>query len=519
MGFEQVILDEDWRHLLLHLWNNDGIITRLTNLGSVFSFEWAPDGSRLAAAMAPRSLVDDRYMFQRLHLVDPATGQVKKLVENPGKLGDFAWSPDSRKLAYISAVDRNDTHAGMLFVVDIESKKVSGLTPDFEGMVHSVYWLKADRVRLIVSRGVESRVTELDLRTKSWHDFPGGEMAFKSIATSGNNMAAVVSTPAHPEEVFALSEENWQRLTISNPWLEKVKLAKQQIFTFEARDGLKIEGILMFPRDFQEGKRYPLVIVVHGGPESHFNNGWLTAYNRWGQLLSQKGFFAWYPNYRSSTGRGVAFVKSDHGDPMGREFEDHIDAIAEFSKKGWVDSKRVGIGGGSYGGYTAAWAATRHSQRFAAAVSFVPVTHLPTKWYTSDIPWEFYYVHYQEKWPHEQMQFLTERSPLTYAAECRTPLLLAGGTNDTRVHPSQPLMLYRAVKTSTKTPVRYVRYPDEEHGNKTNVYRYDYCIRALRWFDHYLKPGENRQDVPPSLDLDYSEWEQAMQKSKIADLP
>jgi len=190
---------------------------------------------------------------------------------------------------------------------------------------------------------------------------------------------------------------------------------------------------------------------------------------------------------------------------MGHEFEDHLDAIAHFADAGLIDPERVGIGGGSYGGYTAAWAATRHSEHFAAAVSFVPFTDIRTKWLTTDIPWEFYFVHYQEKWPHEQPGFLADRSPLSYAERCRTPLLLLGGTADPRVNPSQPFMLYRAVKFATETPVRYVRYPNEGHGNRTNVYQYDYALRTLRWFDHYLDGG-SRMGAPPPFDVDYADW-------------
>ncbi|KPK01663.1 MAG: hypothetical protein AMS20_13200, partial [Gemmatimonas sp. SG8_28] len=224
---------------------------------------------------------------------------------------------------------------------------------------------------------------------------------------------------------------------------------------------------------------------------------------------SRDGYFVWYPNYRSSTGRGVAFAKNDHGDLMGREFQDHLDAIDDFVARGWVDRGRVGVGGGSYGGYTAAWAATRQTQHFAAAVSFVPIAHVATKWLTTDIPWEYYFVHYQERWPHEQWRYLEDRSPLTYAQDCRTPLLLLGGTDDPRVHPSQPFMLYRAVEAATDTPVRYVRYPGEGHGNASNVYRYDYLVRSLRWFNAYLRPQAERSDAPPPLDLDYSEWSAA----------
>ena len=103
--------------------------------------------------------------------------------------------------------------------------------------------------------------------------------------------------------------------------------------------------------------------------------------------------------------------------------------------------------------------------------------------------------------------FMEERSPLTYAPRTRTPLFIAGGTSDPRVHPSQPFMLYRAVETSTDTPVRYVQYPGEPHGNRTNVFRYDYLLRTLRWFAHYLRPGDHRGDQPPPLDVDYGAWQ------------
>ena len=509
LGFRQRVMDEDWNPIALYIWTADGDATRRVEVpGSVLGLEWSPDGSRLALALAPRSLIDDIYMFKRIHVLDVNTGSVEKLVDNPGKLGQFTWSPDSRSIAYISAADPRDAHAGMLYVADARTGEVTSLTPGFEGMVHSMEWLEPNQLRLRISRGVESRVSDFDLRNRSWDDLPASDMAFGSVHSSGTTVAAVVSGPAHPSEVYTLTGGSWVRRTNSNPWLDDVRLSRQEVYRFEARDGLEIEGILLYPLDFQEGQRYPLVIVVHGGPESHYNNGWMTGYSGWGQLLSRNGYFAWFPNYRSSTGRGVEFAKADHGDLMGGEFEDHIDAIGHFAERGWVDSDRVGVGGGSYGGYAAAWAATRQSDHFAAAVSFVPITHVATTWLTTDIPWEYYYVHYEEKWPHKQWEYMEERSPLTYAPDCRTPLLLLGGASDTRVHPSQPFMLYRAVKTSTDTPVRYVRYPGEGHGNRTNVYRYDYALRALRWFDHYLKPGDHRSDALPPLDLDYGEWGQ-----------
>ncbi len=519
LGFRPVIVDEDWRNSSLHLWDAETSQTkRLTSGVHVNAFIWSGDGQRIAAAISPRALIDDSYMFQRLHLIDPAEPKVEKLVENPGKLGAFAFSPDGSKLAYVSAADRRDPHAGMLYVVEIKTQQVTSLTEGFEGMVHAIDWRDPDTITASISRGVETEIATLSLADQTWTRVSTAGPAFTNLAACGSAPDAagwivVGSTASHPNEIFRF-DGRWTRLTHSNPWLSEIDLGTQTVERITARDGLRIEGLLIEPIGYQAGQAFPMVIMAHGGPESHFVNGWNTSYGRWGQLLASRGYFVWLPNYRASTGRGVAFAKADHGDPMGAEFNDHLDAIDQFVQRGLVDRQRVGIGGGSYGGYTAAWAATRHSQSFAAAVAFVPVVDLRTKWYCSDIPFEYYYVHYEEKWPHEQREFLDQRSPLTYVTHCNTPLLLLGGTADARVHPSQPLMLYRAIKFATKTPCRLVQYSGEGHGNRINVNRYDYAVRTLRWFDHYLKPGDHRHDPLPPKEVDYGPWEKRTLETK-----
>lgn len=500
-GFKPVIVDEDWRHLSLWLAEEGKEAKKETEGVTVFDHQWSPDGTKIACAVAPRNLVDDSYMFQRLHLLDVVSGKLTQLVDNPGKLGAFAWSPDGEQLAFITAADRNDPHAGQLALVEAATGKfVPQLNLLSPHMVSDVQWV-GDAPFAIVHRGVSTWVgPAVDLRFSGGASRPARNGQVTAFAQSERHRVAVVGSPDHPTELFLGSH----RLTDSNPELASATLGEQTIETVRARDGLEIEGILIKPVGYQEGTKYPLVIVVHGGPEAHFSDGWITSYGNWGQLLAARGYVSWYPNYRSSTGYGTAFCKHDHGDPMGKEFTDHLDAIEHFSKAGLIDKDRVGIGGASYGGYTAAWAATKHTEHFAAAVSFVPFVDLRTKWMTSDIPFEFYFVHYQEQWPWQQPGLMADRSPLTWAPQCRTPLLLLGGTADTRVHPSQPFMLYRAVKLGTPTPVRYVQYPGEGHGNRTNVYQHDYALRALQWFDHYLQgDGDRRTKALPPLDLDY----------------
>jgi dipeptidyl aminopeptidase/acylaminoacyl peptidase len=509
-GFKPVIHDEDYRSISLWVWDRkSGKSRQITRDVSVYDFAFAPDSQRLAAAIAPRNLTDDSYMMKRIHLVDLKTDTVKKLVDNPGKLGSMSWSPDGKELAYISAADRRDPHAGSLFVYSLDGGSNRSLLSQFRGMFHTVEWEGANSLRCCVSVGVNTRLMVIGKDSGKFEWRPGGEnIAFRSHVTQGERYLVAASTPSHPAEVYAIEKATGTtaRLTDHNPDLAEVALGKQEVMTFKARDGLEIEGLLLHPVGHDGTTRAPLVIVAHGGPESHFSNGWITRYSEWGQMLAARGYFVWYPNYRASTGYGVEFAKADHGDPMGGEFEDHLDAIAHLDERGLIDRKRVGLGGGSYGGYTAAWAATRHSEHFAAAVSFVPFVDIRTKWLTSDIPIEFYRVHYEEKWPHEQAEFLAMRSPLSYAQDCKTPLLLLGGDADPRVHPSQPHMLYRAVKFATETPVRYVKYTGEGHGNRISTNRVDYCLRAMRWFDHYLAEGAQRTKALPPIDVDYGVW-------------
>ena len=505
-GFQPVIVDEDFRHLSLWFVEEGGEPKRLTTGVTVFDHQWAFDGSKIACAVAPKNLVDDSYMFTRLKSLDVATGKLDTLVDNPGKLGSFAWSAHDEMFAYVTATDRNDPHAGQLRVLMLETGRIVTWPTWFSGMTGDVQWPTTGLVRLHhdgVRTALHGRVEDDPVRENGEQartfSIPNGQIT--AFSATHRYRAVAASTASRPAELFL---EGKGQLTDSNPGLANVALGEQTIEKVRARDGLEFEGILIKPVGYREGTKYPFVIVVHGGPEAHFSDGWLTSYGNWGQLLAARGYVSWYPNYRSSTGYGTAFCKHDHGDPMGKEFTDHLDAIEHFSKAGLIDKDRVGIGGGSYGGYTAAWGATKHSEHFAAAVSFVPFVDLRTKWLTSDIPFEFFYVHYQEQWPWQQPGLMADRSPLSWVTSCKTPLLVLGGTADPRVHPSQPFMLYRAVKFATATPTRYVQYPGEGHGNRTNVYQLDYALRTLQWFDHYLKgDGDRRKKPLPPMDVDY----------------
>ena len=201
-----------------------------------------------------------------------------------------------------------------------------------------------------------------------------------------------------------------------------------------------------------------------------------------------------YPNYRGSTGKGESFAKSSQGDLAGAEFDDIVDGVDEFVEAGIAHPDKIGVTGGSYGGYATGWMATRYTDRFAAGVMFVGISDNISKWGTSDIPEELFLVHARQRiW--EDYQFFLERSPIYYAGQAETPLLIMAGKEDTRVDPGQSYELYRHIKTRTDTPVRLVLYPGEGHGNTRSTARFDYNVRMMRWFDQYLKGEDRRPDT------------------------
>jgi dipeptidyl aminopeptidase/acylaminoacyl peptidase len=240
-------------------------------------------------------------------------------------------------------------------------------------------------------------------------------------------------------------------------------------------------------------------MAVHGGPESHVPDGWVTRYSYPGQVAAARGFAIFYPNYRGSTGRGVAFSKMGQADAAGKEFDDLVDGVDHLIALGLVDKNKVGITGGSYGGYASAWGATFYSDRFAASVMFVGISDNVSKLGTTDIPQEMYLVHHRKHlW--EDWEYFIQRSPIRHIEKNRTPTLILHGKNDPRVHPSQSLELFRHLKTLNQAPVRLVLYRGEGHGNRKAAARLDYNLRMLRWMEHYLQgPGGD----PPHLELNY----------------
>ena len=482
----------------------------------IISYTWHTDGNRIAfmakedeeESTSPLPYQADVYEenvpHQRGYIANlTMSGQMARRLPIDGSIYTMEWSPNGQRLALVAASNVNDPNAGRVLIVSARGGVPQIVNREFEGAYEQIKWKEENFIHFLASESTASRLGKLR--------FDGGEeqtlffsdehdISSFSVSDS-SSYSFVASAPEYPSEVFYFSgEENdmHERMTYHNEWLNSVDLGRQVVVSYQTRDGqYTIDGILIYPVGYEDGTGVPVITQVHGGPESHYDNGWLTSYSSAGQMAAGKGYAVFYPNYRGSTGRGIDFAFSSQAGLAGAEFDDIVDGVDYLIETGIADPDRVGVTGGSYGGYASAWMSTYYSNRFAASVMFVGISDNISMWGESDIPEELYLVHARKRIWNNWNWFL-ERSPIYRVESAQTPILIMHGAEDTRVHPSQSLELYRHLKVrKPNLPVRLVYYPGEGHGNSRASSKLDYSYRMLQWFDTYLMTGDATAEKPP----------------------
>ena len=501
-GFNSVVYEEEERSNRLFAARVggeeiDAEPREITIPGYVTSFKVTPDGKRGIIESQPTPRIDDTYTSSRVNILDLASGRVLSEVETPGKLGDLEISPDGKQLSLVAGIDLNDPAATTLHLVDTASGSYRALNQGAAEAVGDTEWLANGQLAAIVDKGADTILRVYNADGSVAREIDPGELILTSVENGGSDRVFVrAESPRHPGELFALEGDGFTRWTSHNPWLAEIDFGNQSTMTYTARDGQQIEGILIEPVGGIPEGGAPTIMVVHGGPEAHYSNGWLTAYSMPGQVGAGDGYAVFHPNYRGSTGYGTAFSKAHQKDYAGKEFNDIVDGKRALVSEGITDPDRTGITGGSYGGYASAWGATALSDEYAASVMFVGISNQISKFGTTDIPMEMYNVHARE-WPWENWQGMLEVSPIYHVDKAETPILIMHGAEDTRVSPTQSYELYRNIKVrKPDTPVRLVLFPGEGHGNSRAASRYDYNLRMMRWFDTYLKTGDRKAALP-----------------------
>jgi dipeptidyl aminopeptidase/acylaminoacyl peptidase len=491
-GYDMIVAGENLRYMRLWVQQRDGSAEKITPGDLyVWDFAWSPNGRQLALRVSDTPGADVEQMYTRYSVINRDGTGLRDLMINPKKKAAISWSPDGSKLAVLAGKVYSDPLPQRLWLIDTSSGEYRDHTPSgWEGTIESVTWMDD---RTLAFTAVErsstllySMRTDRDSKTRI---AGGGDEIFRSVSMDSRNrsFAASVNTKNHPAEVYVADVRRGQftRLTRHNAWLSDRQLGDQSSITWSGADDLEMEGILIKPVGYEEGVRYPLAVLPHGGPEGISMNGWNTRALYPVQVLANEGYVVFKPNYRGSGGRGTAFASANHRDLGGKEFDDVLYGIDHLDEIGLIDPDRVGISGTSYGGYFAAWAATRHTDRFAAGITFAGLSNWISFMGTTDIPHEMSVVHWDLYWFDNPGQNW-ERSPVAWLNQADTPLLVATGLADERVHPEQALQMHQFLEMKG-IPTGLILYPRQPHGLTERAHQLDFMNRVVDWFEEYLK--------------------------------
>ena len=456
----------------------------------------SPDGRWLAFASTDRSAGRQRHIPGRFELciIPAAGGRVERLVRNVSGIGAIAWSPDGERLAYVSGADAESYSQAWLAVVNRaggEPRRITddSVSPALGGFplveAPPLTWSGRRILFAANSRGSSGVYSATpsggSVRPVRAARELGSDL---TVTPDGRRAALVSSTLERPGELTAIAVANGRakRLTdVSAGYLRDRHTAKTERFTFR-RGGLAIECWLTFPPDFNPSRRYPLVLEIHGGPNGFYGNGWYPTH----QLLAAAGYLVLWTNPRGSSTYGYDFVSRVFEDWGGEDYLDLMAAVDHVLRRPYVDGSRLGVHGYSYGGFMTSWI-VGHTRRFKAAVVAAPVTNLVSMYGTTDIA----VVFGEQQWgdpPWANFDAYVERSPITYAPQVRTPVLLLHGEADVRCPIGQSEEYYVALKRLGKT-VEFVRFPGGFHGFVTGGHpamRQAYYDRVLEWFDRWL---------------------------------
>ena len=451
--------------------------------------EFSPDSSRIAFRSSSRRRGGEPGPYDaELCVVSAQGGHVQRVVRDAYQLRALAWSPDGSRIAYVADDGRRRSEP-CIWVVDLRDGGRKQLTDDRLHTGSSELAWRGARGALLFKATVRG---EDRLYRASASGDPalvhgtGAAMTALSVTPDGERGACISSQPDRPAEVLALDlgQEQSRALTAaSRAYLDGRTICRTERFSIR-RDGFEIDCRLTLPPTFSARQSYPLVLEVHGGPQSHFGEG----FSPMAQVLAGAGFLVLRVNPRGSTSYGAPFTSAVYGDWGGQDFADLMAVLDSVCERPYVDRTRLGISGYSYGGYMSAWAATQ-TDRFRAAVAGAPVTNLVSCYGTDDLsPW------LEDELggtPWAEAEHYAARSPITHVTKVATPILLLHGEDDLRCPISQSEEFFVALKRLRKT-VEFVRYPGSGHtffAHGHPALRQDYYERIANWFSRWLLPA------------------------------
>lgn len=477
-----------------------------------------------ALSFSPRG---DEIVFLSNHEPDPdannnsdifavdLSGQVRQITQTRGCEYDPVWSPDGKSIAYtatkrdITTIDSvaEDTH---VWVIDASGGNKRELSAEHDRRARSPRWLDNRNILFLagdqgqtlvhrvgidggrVRRALEDPYYLVRGESESHLKSPVAPFQVNSFSVRNATLpviAMTLSDSTHAAEVWLAglpvtptTRAPFVRLTAHNNWARQsaVSLIRPEEIKLRSFDGTAIQGWLIKPAGFREGRKYPLILSIHGGP--HGMSGW--AFNPTFQVYAAHGYAVLYLNPRGSSGYGQKFSDGTLNEWGGGDYRDLMAGVDETLKKySWIDEDRLGVTGGSYGGFMTNWIITQ-TPRFKAAVAAASVSNL-ISFYSTSLYQDLIHAEFGG-FPWDNYDQLWQWSPLRYVNRAQTPTMFIHGEWDNDVHITQAEEMYMALKRRGVVTL-LVRYPREGHGLREPKHRVDALERTLAWFDRFLK--------------------------------
>jgi dipeptidyl aminopeptidase/acylaminoacyl peptidase len=444
--------------------------------GCEYEPAWSPDGKWIAYTATKRdvttidSVAEDAHVWvveARGGIGRELTGAQDRRARSP------RWSPDSRSVFYLAG----DRGQALVYRVGVEGGAIRGL---FDNLVYGTMRGSAGPITFVGPVSPAGPITPAR---------PFQINSFSLSAGAAPSLAFTLSDAIHPPEVWLTSlavnalfgRETMRRISAHNDaLLRSLILVEPEEINFKSFDGTNVQGWLMKPLNYRETQRFPLILSVHGGPHGMFGY----AFNPVFQVYAARGYAVLYLNPRGSSGYGQKFSDGTLREWGGGDYQDLMRGVDEaLCTRSWIDPERLGVTGGSYGGFMTNWIVTQ-TPRFKAAVASASVSNL-ISFYATSLYQDLVHAEFGG-FPWEDYDLLWRWSPLRYIKQAQTPLLLLHGEQDNDVHITQAEEMYMALKRRGVETV-LVRYPREGHGFREPPHRIDALERTINWFDKFLK--------------------------------
>ncbi|HEY4304764.1 MAG TPA: S9 family peptidase [Gemmatimonadaceae bacterium] len=405
-------------------------------------------------------------------------------IEYPGNESDVQWSPDSKRIAFIGTPAQFKNRR--LFIVDAAGGKAQDILGTWQYEPGNITWLNDGQIMMATSTGGSNGVYKIDPNTKKITTVLGGRRQVNSVLLdrAQQHVVYVETDLTHPTEVYIANADgtNERKLTTFNDKLNSEIAWSDAERTFvKGPGGLDVETWLMKPPGYDASKKYPMVLYIHGGPHSAYGEGWFDEF----ESLAGAGFMVLFTNPRGSSGTNTEFTYASRGDWGGKDFDDLMRATDWAAKRSDVDSTRMGVTGGSYGGFMTAWVTTK-TNRFKAAETDRMISEW-TYWYgASDAQGLTEGEFFGHPWENQIMY--DTLSPIRHVKNVKTPTLLVQSEEDYRTPIGNAELWFMALKKQD-VPAEFVRYPRSNHDLSRTGEPWllvDRLSRLRQWFTYWL---------------------------------